>query len=85
MLGFLTVGLSRLIVGVHSLDQVIYGFLLGLWTVAYVLLYWRQVIKNHIISIKKRTYTRKYLGLFLLYFGCMSAIVLVLLTVIYHI
>ena len=47
LLGFLAVGLSRLIVGVHSLNQVIYGFLLGLWTLTYMLMYWRPVVKRH--------------------------------------
>ena len=47
LLGFLAVGLSRLIVGVHSLNQVIYGFLRGLWTLTYMLIYWRSVVKRH--------------------------------------
>ena len=47
LVGFLAVGLSRLIVGVHSLNQVIYGFLLGLWTLTYMLMYWRPVVKRH--------------------------------------
>ena len=31
--GYLLIGLSRFILGVHSANQILYGFLLGLWTV----------------------------------------------------
>ena len=57
LLGILSVGLSRMIVGVHSLNQIIYGYLIGFWTLAYVLTYWRPVIKHHMTQIQKRALT----------------------------
>ena len=41
----LTIGYSRLFLGVHSLDQVLYGYLLGLWFT----ITWHYLVKNKLM------------------------------------
>jgi membrane-associated phospholipid phosphatase len=36
-IGYLAMGASRLVLGVHSLNQVFYGFALGLWSLIFVM------------------------------------------------
>ena len=84
-LGTLAVGLSRLIVGVHSLNQVLYGFLIGLWTLSYVLLFWRSTIKTHMHNIQQKTYSVAEIKTLLLSAFLLSLALLILSTAIYYI
>ena len=52
--GALAIAISRLILGVHSVDQVIYGFTLGLWCLAYFLIYWKPIIEDNLLTIRYR-------------------------------
>ena len=61
VVGFLTIGLSRMILGVHSLDQLIYGWVIGLWTLTYILIFWRPLVKSHFYKIKNKQLTSKEL------------------------
>ena len=76
--GFLTVGLSRMIMGVHSLDQIIYGYLVGAWTLFYVFLYWRPIVKKHIARIKERAYSIPEVKTLVLHSGLFSVTFLML-------
>ena len=71
-IGYLAVGLSRLIVGVHSLNQVIYGYLIGLWTLTYVIMFWRPVVKKHMDHIQRKAYSVPEIKLLLLQSGLFS-------------
>jgi membrane-associated phospholipid phosphatase len=43
-IGYLSMGFSRLLMGVHSLNQIIYGYLLGLMTLLLVLLFLQPLV-----------------------------------------
>jgi membrane-associated phospholipid phosphatase len=62
LLGFLAIGLSRLILGVHSLNQVIYGFMLGLWTLGFVIQVVQPLCLDMVLLVKERS--QKYKSLF---------------------
>ena len=72
-----------MIVGVHSLNQLIYGFALGLWTLVWVLTYWRPLVQHHIYLIKNRILDSKELKQLLVFVGCLCFLALITLTVVY--
>jgi len=47
-------GFSRLVLGMHSLNQVLYGFQLGLWTLAFVLTTGQPVLFSNLQRIRRK-------------------------------
>ena len=47
-------GYSRIVLGAHSINQVLYGFLLGLWTAVWVLFIVRKTLLLHLADIRDR-------------------------------
>ena len=84
VVGFLAVGFSRMIVGVHSLNQVLYGYALGLWTVVYVLCYWRPVVQQHMTMLEHKLCTPQQAHQLVTGVGCCSCAALLLLIVVYQ-
>lgn len=74
-----------MIVGVHSCNQLIYGFAIGLWTLAYVLNYWRPLARKHMRFMKSKSLTRKRLSQLLTTIGIFSTLSLILLTIVYQV
>lgn len=84
VLGFLAVGMSRLILGMHALDQVIYGFFLGLWTVTYMITTWRPIVRGHMYDIKTRRLSGARLSLLLTMVAITSISLLTLMVSVYY-
>lgn len=75
---------SRLVLGVHAINQVLYGSLLGYWTFIFVHLYLRPFLMVHIKRILDREPTNKLvkywvLMAFLIFFNAWSSNLWVLL------
>lgn len=81
--GYLAVGFSRLVMGVHSLNQVLDGFVVGFWTLAYVLKFWRPMIKAHVEQMKQREMDRQDAVRLLIYVWLFCFAQVVVLSAIY--
>lgn len=53
----LAMGFSRLVLGVHSANQVLYGVLLGLWTVTWCVYFMRSALFKHVEKIANHELT----------------------------
>lgn len=52
--GAMLIGYSRFILGVHSANQILYGFLLGLWSIAMSIAFIQPRLEDLIARIKAR-------------------------------
>ena len=53
-----SVGYSRLFLGVHSLDQIVYGFSLGFWIAATFHFVFRDDLYEHLVNMFAKKYTQ---------------------------
>lgn len=60
--GFICVCFSRMVLGLHALNQVIYGSLVGIWSVAFVIAYLRPTVKAHMDLIQRKAITKEELA-----------------------
>ncbi len=87
-IGFpLLVGFSRLYNGVHTMDQILYGLLLGLWLAISLHLLVRDFLLSHIKSLLKRTeqYTNGDLSKFYLISSLIAMALFVTLSLTFYI
>ena len=54
-LGYLAIGYSRFILGVHSANQILYGFIIGLWSVLFCIFTLDPIIEGMVENLKKKT------------------------------
>ena len=53
--GFLSVGYSRFILGVHSANQILYGFIIGLWSVLFCTTTLDPIIESMVENLKNKS------------------------------
>ena len=77
----LTMGLSRVVVGVHAWNQVIQGWLLGLWLALFCSLICRDAIQRHVNSLLSGNsiysigrYAKILITFFLINFGILAGL-----------
>mmetsp|Transcript_508 Transcript_508/g.981 ORF Transcript_508/g.981 Transcript_508/m.981 type:complete len:148 (+) Transcript_508:743-1186(+) len=70
-------GFSRMVLGVHSLNQILYGFLLGLWSLYAVLSYIQPLVLQNQQTIRDIILVRK--GSVGIYVGIVCGIISTLL------
>ena len=68
-------GYSRVLLGAHTLNQVLYGFVLGLWSAIWVIFIVRRTLYLHLEDIAKRRLPISEIKYFLLFVWGLNAIV----------
>ena len=62
---FLTMGYSRMVLGMHSLNQVFYGFLLGLWSLAFSMTTLMPALNQNLTRVESKIRNKQSLKAYL--------------------
>ena len=70
--GFLAIGFSRFILGVHSANQILYGFLLGLWTILMCVVLVDPLIEEQLAGLKSKSVPMEQVQKQIMWYGGLS-------------
>ena len=70
--GYLLIGFSRFILGVHSANQILYGFLLGLWTVLMCIFLLDPLVYSHQKQLRSSKVTKAEITSYVTWYGVFS-------------